>query len=308
MTWIKDSAAASERCASPARRLLVIFNPAAGRRRRRRLAAVLDGLERQGSEVALRETASAGDAERVARECGPDIGAVVVAGGDGTINEAINGLMAREPSSPPLGIIPIGTTNVLSRDLGIPQQAEALAQLLARGETRNIYVGRANGRHFSLMCGVGMDAHIVSRTSIRLKKRIGKLAYVVQGLRELVANVPRRYRVEIDRSEVVEASSVIVTKSRLYGGEFQLAPQSAIGRPELQVCLFLRGGRFSTLVYVIGMVAGHLDRMPGYRTVTARAIRIDGPDGDPTQLDGDPGGGLPLEIGLGEHPLAVIAP
>ncbi|UVF21171.1 diacylglycerol kinase family lipid kinase [Microvirga terrae] len=307
MIWTKGSAAVSEPRASPARRLLVIFNPAAGRSQRRRLAAVLDELERQGATVTLRETARAGDAECAARSCGPDIGAVVVAGGDGTINEAINGLMARE-NPPALGIIPIGTTNVLSRDLRIPQQAEALAQLLAHGAARTIYVGRANGRHFSLMCGVGMDAHIVSRTSLRLKKRIGKLAYVVQGFRELVANVPRRYRVEIDEAEVLEASSVIVAKSRLYGGEFQLAPQAAVGRPELQVCLFLRGGRFSTLAYIVGMVMGHLNRMPDYRTVAAQTVRITGHDGEPAQLDGDPGGCLPLEIGLGEHPLTVIAP
>ena len=160
---------------------------------------------------------------------------------------------------PVLGIIPIGTTNVLSRDLRIPRQADALARLLADGRTRDIHVGRANGRYFSLMCGVGMDAHIVNRTSLRLKKRIGKLAYVLQGLRELAAGLPRRYRVEIDGSEVVEASSVIVAKSRFYGGEFQLAPQAAIGKPEFQVCLFLRGGRLSTLLYIIGMGIGHLD-------------------------------------------------
>ena len=260
------SAAASDSRLSPARRLLVIHNPTAGRGERRRLAAVLTALRKEAVQVELHATESAGDAERTARDCGPDIDVLVVAGGDGTINEAINGLMMRE-RSPALGIIPIGTTNVLSRDLRIPRQADALARLLADGRTRDIHVGRANGRYFSLMCGVGMDAHIVNRTSLRLKKRIGKLAYVLQGLRELAAGLPRRYRVEIDRSEVVEASSVIVAKSRFYGGEFQLAPQADLGKPELQVCLFLRGGRLSTLLYIIGMGIGHLDRMPGYRTV-----------------------------------------
>ncbi|KLK90336.1 hypothetical protein AA309_26080 [Microvirga vignae] len=309
MTGTSGSAADPESRLSPARRLLVIHNPTAGRRQRRHLAAVLSELQKEGAEVRLWETASAGDAERAARECGSDIDVVVVAGGDGTINEAINGLMAREPSQPPaLGIIPTGTTNVLSRDLRIPRQADALAPLLARGMMRDIHVGCANGRYFTLMCGVGMDAHIVSRTSLRLKKKIGKLAYVMQGLREFVAGVPRRYRVEIDGAEVVEASSVIVAKSRLYGGEFQLAPRADIGKPELQVCLFLRGGRLSTLLYIIGMGLGHLDHLPGYRTVAAKAVRITGHDGDPVQLDGDPSGCLPLEIGLGKRRLSVVAP
>jgi diacylglycerol kinase (ATP) len=287
----------------------VIHNPTAGRQERQRLAAVLSELEKQGADVRLHETAANGDAERAARDCGSDIDAVVVAGGDGTINEAINGLMAREPPHlPALGIIPVGTTNVLSRDLQIPGSADALARLLAHGQTRDIHAGCANGRYFALMCGVGMDAHIVNRTSLRLKKRIGKLAYVLQGVRELLAGTPRRYRVEIDGSEVAEASSVIVAKSRYYGGEFQLAPQAAIGEPELQVCLFLRGGRLSTLLYIIGMGMGHLDRMPGYRTVAAKVVRITGHDGDPAQLDGDCRGSLPLEIGLGAHPLSVLAP
>ena len=194
------------------------------------LAAVLTALRKEAVQVELHATGSACDAERTARDCGPDIDVLVVAGGDGTINEAINGLMMRE-RSPALGIIPIGTTNVLSRELRIPRQADALARLLADGRTRDIHVGRANGRYFSLMCGVGMDAHIVNRTSLRLKKRIGKLAYILQGLRELAAGLPRRYRVEIDRSEVVEASSVIVAKSRFYGGEFQLASQAISASP-----------------------------------------------------------------------------
>ena len=287
----------------------MIHNPTAGRGERRNLAAILTALRKEAAQVELQATASAGDAERVARECGSDIDVLVVAGGDGTINEAINGLMARERSPvPALGIIPIGTTNVLSRDLRIPRQADALARLLARGETRDIHMGCANGRYFSLMCGVGMDAHIVDRTSPRLKKRIGKLAYVLQGLREIVAGVPRHYRIEIDGSEVVEAASVVVAKSRFYGGEFQLAPKADLGKPELQVCLFLRGGRMSTLLYIIGMGIGHLDRMPGYRAVVARHVRIAGHDGDPVQLDGDCRGCLPLEIGLGERPLSVIAP
>jgi diacylglycerol kinase (ATP) len=309
VTGADDSAATSESRPSPARRLLVIHNPTAGRSRHRHLAAVVSELEKEGAEVQLQETARAGDAERAARDCGSDIDVVAVAGGDGTINEAINGLMARERLPlPALGIIPIGTTNVLSRDLRIPRQADALARLLTHGRILDIHVGCANGRYFSLMCGVGMDARIVNRTSLRLKKKIGKLAYVVQGLRELVAGVPHRYRIEIDGSEVVDASSVIVAKSRFYGGEFLLAPQAAIGRPDLQVCLFLRGGRLSTLLYIVGMGTGHLDRIPGYRTVAAKRVRIAGHDGDPVQLDGDPCGGLPLEIGLGERPLPVVAP
>jgi YegS/Rv2252/BmrU family lipid kinase len=306
---MNDPAAVAGNRTSPVRRLLVIHNPTSGRGQRRRLSKILSALRSQGAQVQLHETAYAGDAERVARECGADVDVVVVAGGDGTINEVINGLMTREqPSLPVLGLIPIGTTNVLARDLRMLKSVDALAHLLAHGAPQVIHVGHANGRYFSLMCGVGMDAHIVNRTSLRLKKRIGKLAYVLQGLRELTVSVPRRYRVEIDGSQVVETSSVIVAKSRFYGGEFQLAPKASIRKPEFQVCLFQRGGRLNTLLYIIGMGIGHLDRMPGYRTVPAQHVRITGHDGGPAQMDGDARGSLPLEVRLGERSLRVIAP
>jgi diacylglycerol kinase (ATP) len=309
VTWTDGPVTTPERCPPPARRLLVIHNPTAGRGQRRRLAAVLSALRQEGAQVRLQETGHAGDAERVARECGSEIDVVVAAGGDGTVNEVINGLMSRRSSPlPALALIPIGTTNVLSRDLRIPRQPKALAHLLAHGKTRAIHVGHANGRYFSLMCGVGMDAHIVNRTSLRLKKKIGKLAYVLQGLRELATGTPRRYRVEIDAAEVVETSSVIVAKSRFYGGEFQLAPKASIHKPEFQVCLFLRAGRLSTLLYVIGMGLGHIERMPGYRVVPATRVRITGHDGDPAQIDGDSRGILPLEVGLDERPLLAVAP
>jgi YegS/Rv2252/BmrU family lipid kinase len=289
--------------------MLVIYNPTSGRRRRERLSAVLAALQNEGAQVELRETARAGDAEEIARMCGHDIDVVVAAGGDGTVNEVINGLLAREQGPlPALGLIPIGTTNVLARDLGMPVKAAALGRLLAHGNAHSIYIGKSNGRFFSLMCGVGLDARVVDRTSLRLKKKVGKLAYVLQGLRELMAYVPRRYRVSIDDSKTFEASSVVVANSRFYGGEFQLAPEASLRKPELQVCLFQRDGRWSALLYLIGMATGHISRMPGYRTVPASKVLITEHYGDPAQLDGDSRGRVPLDVSLCERPLPVIAP
>ncbi len=246
----------------------------------------------------------------IARASGPDVDALVVAGGDGTINEAINGLLNCEKSValPTLGLIPIGTTNVLARDLGLPRNAKALARLLAHGPVCDIYLGRSNGRFFALMCGVGLDARVVDRISLRLKRRLGKLAYVLHGLRELALHAPRRYRVLVDDSQMFEASSVVVARSRFYAGEFQLAPEACLHKSELQVCLFQRDGRWSALLYILGMATGLLTRTPGYRTLPASKVLITGYDGDPVQLDGDSRGTLPLNIGLCERPISVIAP
>jgi YegS/Rv2252/BmrU family lipid kinase len=294
----------------PARRLLVIYNPTSGRGRQQHMARVFEALRNEGARVELQETTQAGDAERIAGAVSrQEADVVVVAGGDGTVNEVINGLMSGgQEALPALGLIPIGTTNVLARDLRIPAQAEALARLLAHGPAQTIYVGRSNGRFFSLMCGVGLDARVVDRTSLRLKRKIGKLAYVLQGLRELAAYVPRRYRVRIDDSTTFEASSVVVAKSRFYGGEFQLAPEASLRKSELQVCLFQRDGRWSALLYILGMATRQIARMPGYKTVPASKVLVTEHDGDPAQLDGDSRGRVPLHVDLCERPLRVIAP
>ncbi|HKY94843.1 MAG TPA: diacylglycerol kinase family protein, partial [Kiloniellales bacterium] len=163
------------------RRLLVVFNPTAGARRRRRLDRFLRAVAAAGAEVTLCETTAAGDAHAfalAARE--DDYDALVVAGGDGTINEAINGLLQRLPGAPalPLGVLPLGTANVLACELGLPLTPERAAAVILAGQRRLVSLGEANGRAFALMVGVGFDAAVVAGISPRLKRLLRQGAYV----------------------------------------------------------------------------------------------------------------------------------
>jgi diacylglycerol kinase (ATP) len=292
-----------------ARRFLVIYNPSAGRGRRSYLSAVLTALEREGAQVEVEKTSGPCDAERIARTCRSEVDAVIAAGGDGTVNEVINGLLARgSVPIPALGIIPIGTTNVLARDLGLRIRANTLARLLARGTPRAIYLGQANGCLFSLMCGIGFDARVVARVDLRLKRRIGKLAYVLQSLRELITYDPRQYSIIIDGTDTYPASGVVIAKSRFYGGGFQIAPRACVRKPELQVCLFTHGGRWSVALYILGVITGLVRHAPGYKVIQASRVRIAGYEGDPAQIDGDFRCVAPLEIGIYERPIDIIAP
>lgn len=292
-----------------ARRLLVIHNPAAGRRKAAFASAVIAALRNEGAHVSVRETAARGDAERFARSAGPDIHAVVAAGGDGTVNEVINGLCARAHDNvlPALGIIPLGTVNVLARELGLPMDVAGIARLLAHGRTLPLYSGIANGRHFSLMAGVGFDARVVERVDPRLKRAIGRAAYVLAILREVIVYEKKRYRVAIDGGEPIEAWSVIITKSRLYAGSFELAPDASVREPALQVCLFERGGRANAVRYLLGLATGRIGQTPGFRIVKASRVSITGPEGDPVQGDGDRLTTLPLMVRTADYALAVIA-
>jgi diacylglycerol kinase (ATP) len=292
------------------RRLLVIHNPAAGRRRGALAAAVVAALRTEGAEVVVRETAARGDAERFARAAGPDVNVVVAAGGDGTINEVINGLSSRSYAiaPPALGVIPLGTVNVLARELALPSDVPGIARLLAHGRTVPLHSGIANGRRFALMAGVGFDARVVRRVDPGLKRAIGRGAYALAVLRELIVHTTARYRVTIDEREAIEAASVIVAKSRLYGGPFELAAGASVRKPVLHVCLFRDGGRWNAVRYLAAVGLGRIARTDGFQIISASRITITGPPGEPVQGDGDTLGTLPLDILLAEQALSVIAP
>ncbi|WP_372398358.1 YegS/Rv2252/BmrU family lipid kinase [Azospirillum sp. HJ39] len=297
------------------RRLLVIHNPTAGGRRARRLRAVVGRLEARGLTVDVKPTGRRGDAEEFARAVDPaSVDAVVAAGGDGTINEVINGLAphAAAGRAPALGIVPMGTANVLAAELGLALDAERIAAAIAGGRRTAIWPALANGRVFSMMAGVGLDARVVERVDPRVKRLIGKGAYVAETLVQLAVRPDRRYRVTLDDGEPQEVASVIVAKGHFYGGRFICAPDARLTAPELHVCLFPRGGRLNALRYVWGVTAGRLAHFPDYRVVTARRVRIEVPAGDglfadAVQGDGDVLARLPVEIALAGWTLPVLA-
>lgn len=307
MDSLTSSAAAA--ALSPRRRILVIHNPVAGARRARRLRAMVEALtQRFDSEVSVIATTGRGDAEAIARAQAPGAcDALVVAGGDGTINEAINGLAARgEPTGVPLGIVPLGTANVLAHELGLPPDPEGTAETLALGAVRPVHLGVANGRCFAMMAGAGLDARVVEGVSTRLKRLIGKGAYVVGTLARL-AEPGRRYRVTIgDQSWGV--ASVIAANGHFYGGRFVCAPDAALADPRLHVCLFPKAGRWNAARYLWGVTTGRLHRFPDYRIVPAERLTITGPEGEPVQGDGDVIARLPVEIAVSPWTLPVIVP
>ena len=292
------------------RRVLVIHNPVAGGRRASRLRATIEALmQRHGADVTVWATSKRGDAEAMAAAVEPErYDAVAVAGGDGTIGEAINGFAARTvPVNAPLGIVPLGTANVLAHELGLPFDAGGIAALLAAGSVRPIHLGVANGRHFSMMAGVGLDARVVEGVSTGLKRMVGKAAYATSTLVQLCAGSNRLYRVTVD-GEGWEAASVIVANGRFYGGQFVCAPRASLTERGLHVCLFSRPGPWNAMRYMCGMAMGRLHRLPDYRVIPAAAVSIEGPAGEPVQADGDIIARLPVRIASAARSLPVLAP
>ena len=300
-----------------ARRLLVIFNPTAGNRAQRRLAEWLAALERLGAPVSLSETKAPRHAEALARAADPAlVDAVVAAGGDGTINEVVNGLAQ---SSLPLGILPLGTANVLAGEIGLPSRPLDVARVLAFAPARPVWPGEAwaeganmAGRRFLIMAGIGFDADVVEALDLPLKRRLarlglGKLAYVTSIMGRLRDYRPCSYRAELD-GVAVEGASLVAAKAHFYGGRFVLAPTARLDDPAFQVVLFGRGGRGAALGYMAAMAAGMLRRCPSVRIVAARQVRLSEPPGAAVQIDGDIHVRLPVTLRIAPTPLQLIQP
>lgn len=292
-------------------RLLVIANPTAGWGRQHRIQAVLAALKLRGAAVTLRWTQRRGDAEAFAAAASRrDYDRVVVAGGDGTINEAINGL-AIAADAPPLAVIPTGTANVLAAEIGLAARPVAIAAAIMDGAARRVHLGRIESkgamRRFSMMAGVGFDAWVVARVDLRVKKLFGKGAYVAASLAQLWRGVDTYYDVKVD-GVARRAASVIAANGHFYGGRFVIARAARLDDPALHVCLFNRAGRWNAVRYAIALMLGRLDKLPDIEILRAQRIEITGPVGEAAQVDGDLDGALPLVISVDEVSLSLAMP
>ena len=292
------------------RRIRLVLNPIAGRRREALATAVIERLRGRNRDIELQVTGGPGHASAMAEAAarralnGETKELLVIAGGDGTINEAINGLVAAggqvAAGALPLAIIPLGTANVLAHEIGLQTKAEAIAEAIAQGRIGRVSLGRttAEGRSsrcFTLMAGVGFDAHVVENVDLALKKRIGKGAYVWESLRQIAGFAFPSYRVTID-GQRHEASSVIVANARSYAGPFVAAPDASLLEPGFQVLLFKRGGALAVTRSALALFRNAMHRLPDVTLVQGRSLRIEGPAGDPVQGDGDTLTRLPVDI------------
>jgi YegS/Rv2252/BmrU family lipid kinase len=283
----------------------MIVNPTAGRRRRRRLEQIITKLRGLGCMVTRRDTTARGDAERQAAGADPEhFDVLAVAGGDGTINEVLNGIPAK---APPLAIVPLGTANVLAAEIGLGRSAVAIAETIATGSPRSISLGEANGRRFAVMASVGLDAEVVDKVSLRLKRYLGIGAYLIETFHQLVTFQPAAYRLRIDGVDH-RAHGAIVANGHFYGGRFVAAPGADIETASLDVCRCTRKGRLAAIQYLASLVSGQLAARADYHISTATSIEITGPAGASLQADGDVLTRLPATITILPGAVDLIFP
>lgn len=260
-------------------------------------------MRAEGCLLTVQDTASAGDATRLVAETeAGSFDAIAIAGGDGTINEALNGA---GPDTPPLAIIPLGTANVMAIETGLLPRPKVVARTAAKGDVVTVRMGRINGRRFMLMAGIGFDAHVIKTVNLALKRRIGRFAYIWRSTQLLFGFSFPTYRVEVDGVSH-EAASAVIANGRHYGGAFTCAPDASIRDDLLHICLFKRPGRWNAIRYAVALGIGRLPGLPDIEILQGHRIQIDGPANEPIQVDGDLDGVLPAEIAIDPTPIRLI--
>ena len=288
------------------RRLLLIANPVSGGGRGKLLAPQLaEALRARGVEAECYLTTAAGDAAaRAARAGAEPWDALVAIGGDGTVNEVLNGMP--DPTRP-LGVLPVGTANVLALELGLPRRIDDAAAVLAAGHTRSLAIGRCGERRFLLFCGFGVDGEVVRAVAARRSGTLGKHKYLVP-IAQTLWHWPRfALRATLADGEVLDdLGMVLVTRVRGYGGVLRLPREVSPDSGLLHVLGFRHRARTAWLgLGLRGLLFG-LGQSRKLIVRSTTAVQVDGVA--PFQIDGDFGGSGPRRLWLEPTHANVLVP
>jgi len=295
-------------------RICVIFNPMAKGSKARRFRAALDAI---GSESSLKMTRCAGDARVLAAEAVREgFSHVVAAGGDGTLNEVLNGIGdvpdGFEKSA--LGLLPLGTVNVYARELGIPIQLERAWRVVTAGKERSLDLALAefasgkvlHRRRFAQLAGAGLDARAIELVDWNLKKRFGPLAYIYAGLKALCE---RRPLIKAACSkQTLEGQLVLIGNGRLYGGDFKTFENAAMDDGLLDVCVFPRVNFFTLLRCALPLLIWHRIPPSVVRRFQAAEFTLSSSDAVAFELEGELAGSLPVSFAVERRRLRAIVP
>jgi diacylglycerol kinase (ATP) len=287
--------------------IAVIYNPAARGASAGKIALATAFLRERGFSPDLLTTEKKGDAETFAREVlRKKPFAIIAAGGDGTVNEVVNGIVW---SDTPLALLPMGTTNVLAKEIGIPEKVTESMERIVNGSPRRVSLGRITlksggvERYFCLMAGTGFDGKAVYGVNPFLKKLSGRLAYVVSGFGNFLRYLPDEITLVMNGEEYPGCTAVIAKASK-YGGHLMVSPDADLRDPSFQVCVFGGRTRLDLLRYVLGVLRSrHLK----YRDVTCvMTTHVEVRGKAHAQIDGDYLGVTPAELTIAENALSII--
>jgi diacylglycerol kinase (ATP) len=280
--------------------ILVIFNPAA---RSERAKAAWRRIEKLPN-CTMRATSAPGDAQAVAEAAVKEgFRTIVAAGGDGTINEVVNGMVGSDVA---LGILPVGTMNVFAAELGLPGDLDEAWAIIQAGRTRRVDLLRANQQYFVQLAGVGLDAQVVQATSWNFKKNFGPLSYLISAA-QIAAQKPPRLYVESDE-QVREGSFVLIGNGRYYGGPLAFFKDARIDDGKLDVLIFKNLAYLDIARYVTNVFIGKHTDLPDVEYFQTKKAVVRSDEDVPIEVDGELSGSLPVTFRVSSRKLKVVVP
>jgi YegS/Rv2252/BmrU family lipid kinase len=302
---------------------LLIYNPTSGRRRHRRFDDVEQAakiLSNAGILTELAPTTARFSATTIARQAvahGVDL--VIACGGDGTVNEVVNGLAG---SQVPLALLPAGTANILAKELGIPWDIPAAARLIPGGTVRRIALGLAqtmtgyhseslpeNGRYFLCVAGAGPDGAIVNGVDEGLKKKAGIVAYWTEGARQFFSYSFPEMKIRSGSREQL-ATFVVLGRTANYGGPFKITTEASLFEDSFEILTNSQRSRLAYLVCLPALWLGKLRSIKGIAAWKSTAAICEAAGNEPVyaQVDGEPIGPAPISFRVVPDALSLLTP
>jgi len=283
------------------KKIAIIFNPNAGTAKKKRLEKIIKKLE-ISNQVNLFETTKPNDATEIAKKECENFEIIVAAGGDGTINEVINGIK----DDTKLGIIPLGTANILAIEAGIKNDVDSICKSIENGTTKQIFISNINNKKFFLMAGIGYDGDIVHNMKPFLKKIFGKVMFGYLGFIEFLKM--KKYEIIVEtEEEKFSGNWVLVSKAQHYAGPYKITKSTSIFNDSIVCYIFKDLNRFSFLYYIfLILFYGDLSRSKKIKTLSSRKIKISSNEKVNIQCDGEKYGTLPIEISFKSEPINLL--
>jgi diacylglycerol kinase (ATP) len=321
----------AERAATLTRRMLdgikiasIIFNPVSGGGKSSRLKHLEEArkiLAASGIDADLRPTSAPGHAGEIAARAISDGSQLIIAcGGDGTLNEIVNGMPG---SKVPIAVLPAGTANILAKELRIPWNIPRAAALIPRGIPTRIALGAittgtlsaasgtpdGNLRYFLVVAGAGADGALVHGLDPAVKLRAGLLAYWMEGAKQLLRYKFPPFRVTTSDGAIL-ATLVIVGRTKHYGGPFRITKRADLFANEFELALFCSQSPLRYLLYLPACWMGRLHRLSDVHFVKTNSLRCESLTAEPVyaQVDGEGSESLPVTFSIVPDALTIVVP
>lgn len=288
-------------------RISIIANPIAGGGRGAARSARLEQLLRlRGHSVDRYLTTKAGDARQRASELMPATELVIAVGGDGTLNEIINGL--RDPAALAVTQLPMGTANIVAREFRLPFSCDELAEQVENFQIRMLDLPTLNGRRFIAISSSGLDAAVVREVTRSRKGKLGFLGYPLPLLRCLQSFTPSRMEITID-GQTHHGTQVFVGNIRTYAGFFQITDRAQPDSGLLDICIVPNGGKTKLMSLLWSGWRRTVSQRRDIIYRQGRTVRIESAQQPcPIEVDGDDYGDTPADITLQPRSLAFAVP